>query len=562
VALAPPEAQDAMHVIASGIPGVTDALPPHVAAALATKTQFLSPEEATSVAKNAQPVIDASIPGLDAMSPQGQAIGYAKQVISDPVMRNALGMTSNPAQAMSVINHVSGAPPLTGVSQASILGSFATDFAGDEPRMLLQANPKAPGGVGSQGQAVRAYQTMLAGMGIYHGALDGKYGPETAAAVKIYQHMNGLTADGKIGVGPSAETGPHLSRAYATKVASMATAHDLDSGAPAGPISTPVRPEDQLRTQASERQSSAGGAVKALESTDASTPAALVAGRPTRDLNTSALTPTSSQPIGAVGSGDIRLGQSGPLAEKSLSLVPTSASLGSRERALNELGMDAALPMTEPPASNPPNALGAVGAPGKAPTSPANALGAPGPKIDLRSNATALAGASPLNALGGEAKVDLSAQTQGFATQAEKEAYNKWTSSLPDTTKRTFQNIADEAGVPLASAMRKAWDQSQSNKKTLDEAGASLSKISDQPSADQFNSQMGDIEKQLEDPAVQKQLVESLAKSKTPPIGPRGIPNLGARYPRGMRDLSTQDQNILDPGDMIQRASGRKKRKA
>jgi len=42
-------------------------------------------------------------------------------------------------------------------------------------------------------------QTALKAAGFYKGAIDGKVGPETEAAVKQFQESNGLKADGVVG---------------------------------------------------------------------------------------------------------------------------------------------------------------------------------------------------------------------------------------------------------------------------------------------------------------------------------------------------------------------------
>ncbi len=49
------------------------------------------------------------------------------------------------------------------------------------------------------GDAIKAIQVILKDAGIYKGAIDGKYGSGTTAAVKEYQKKNNLTQDGKCG---------------------------------------------------------------------------------------------------------------------------------------------------------------------------------------------------------------------------------------------------------------------------------------------------------------------------------------------------------------------------
>lgn len=53
--------------------------------------------------------------------------------------------------------------------------------------------------LGSRGDNVRTIQTKLKRWGYYTGAIDGVYGKKTAAAVRLFQQKNGLTADGVCG---------------------------------------------------------------------------------------------------------------------------------------------------------------------------------------------------------------------------------------------------------------------------------------------------------------------------------------------------------------------------
>lgn len=48
-------------------------------------------------------------------------------------------------------------------------------------------------------EAVRILQPLLAAMGHYKAAIDGKFGPKTEAAVKAFQRAHGLAVDGSCG---------------------------------------------------------------------------------------------------------------------------------------------------------------------------------------------------------------------------------------------------------------------------------------------------------------------------------------------------------------------------
>ena len=52
---------------------------------------------------------------------------------------------------------------------------------------------------GSRGEEVRTIQTKLKRWGYYKGNIDGIYGSQTLAAVKLFQKKNGLTVDGIAG---------------------------------------------------------------------------------------------------------------------------------------------------------------------------------------------------------------------------------------------------------------------------------------------------------------------------------------------------------------------------
>jgi len=52
---------------------------------------------------------------------------------------------------------------------------------------------------GSRGEEVRTIQTKLKRWGYYKGNVDGIYGSQTLAAVKLFQRKNGLTVDGIAG---------------------------------------------------------------------------------------------------------------------------------------------------------------------------------------------------------------------------------------------------------------------------------------------------------------------------------------------------------------------------
>ena len=64
---------------------------------------------------------------------------------------------------------------------------------------------------GSRGEEVRQIQAKLKRWGYYNGSVDGIYGSQTLAAVKLFQRKNGLTIDGIAGTKTLAAMGIYSS---------------------------------------------------------------------------------------------------------------------------------------------------------------------------------------------------------------------------------------------------------------------------------------------------------------------------------------------------------------
>lgn len=64
---------------------------------------------------------------------------------------------------------------------------------------------------GDSGSTVKQIQTKLKSWGYYSGSVDGVFGSKTLAAVKYFQRVNGLTADGIVGTKTAAAMGITLS---------------------------------------------------------------------------------------------------------------------------------------------------------------------------------------------------------------------------------------------------------------------------------------------------------------------------------------------------------------
>ena len=82
----------------------------------------------------------------------------------------------------------------TGVADAFMLGNLLGTNEVD-------VNPNGGNSLefGSSGIAVRDVQMALSSRGYPVGAIDGKFGKKTEAAVKSFQALNGLKVDGKVG---------------------------------------------------------------------------------------------------------------------------------------------------------------------------------------------------------------------------------------------------------------------------------------------------------------------------------------------------------------------------
>ena len=85
------------------------------------------------------------------------------------------------------------------------------------------SSPSANVRLGDSGPGVRQIQTALVALG-YKLSIDGKFGPQTAQAVKDFQMKHGLTQDGV--VGPATWSKLQAARTTATTAkTSTTTAH-------------------------------------------------------------------------------------------------------------------------------------------------------------------------------------------------------------------------------------------------------------------------------------------------------------------------------------------------
>jgi len=91
----------------------------------------------------------------------------------------------------------------------------------------------------SSAPTLRDIQTALKNAGVYAGAITGKTGPKTKAAIKDFQKANGLTADGKVGPKTWSKLSTYLTGSAATATAATTAAPAADAtAAPAKPRKT------------------------------------------------------------------------------------------------------------------------------------------------------------------------------------------------------------------------------------------------------------------------------------------------------------------------------------
>lgn len=68
-----------------------------------------------------------------------------------------------------------------------------------QPPVVEQAAPVAKAVVASVADRAMDIQRALKNAGFYEGAIDGKIGPKTKAAIEAFQKAKGLVVDGKVG---------------------------------------------------------------------------------------------------------------------------------------------------------------------------------------------------------------------------------------------------------------------------------------------------------------------------------------------------------------------------
>jgi peptidoglycan hydrolase-like protein with peptidoglycan-binding domain len=92
--------------------------------------------------------------------------------------------------------------PTTAATSATTAKSSATTAKSSTSTTAATFTPEPTSGSlqqGVQGPRVRLLQKQLAALGYYSGAVDGKFGAKTTAAVKKFQTAQKLTADGIAG---------------------------------------------------------------------------------------------------------------------------------------------------------------------------------------------------------------------------------------------------------------------------------------------------------------------------------------------------------------------------
>lgn len=73
------------------------------------------------------------------------------------------------------------------------------DDSGDDTTEASQSDPEGVSHTEMSSEELEVWQTDLAAVGCYPGAIDGANGPQTESAVRAYQSAKGLTVDGLLG---------------------------------------------------------------------------------------------------------------------------------------------------------------------------------------------------------------------------------------------------------------------------------------------------------------------------------------------------------------------------
>lgn len=89
---------------------------------------------------------------------------------------------------------------------------------------------------GASGPAVTAVQQRLQAAGFSPGAIDGKFGPGTESAVKMFQRARGLTVDGIVGPKTAAALGVALPASSGSGALVPVSASDVAVGVDGGGV--------------------------------------------------------------------------------------------------------------------------------------------------------------------------------------------------------------------------------------------------------------------------------------------------------------------------------------
>ena len=124
-------------------------------------------------------------------------------------------------EADAIINDVEGTPATASAAQTGNKPGQMTSVAqaGQTGQAVLPPEGMAPGmdSMADSGNlekpSIQNIQEALKNAGLYNGEVDGVLGPKTKKAVREFQTMNNLSADGKVGRKTWLKLQPYLSGA-------------------------------------------------------------------------------------------------------------------------------------------------------------------------------------------------------------------------------------------------------------------------------------------------------------------------------------------------------------
>jgi len=170
----------------------------------------------------------------------GAGLSYAQGDMSGNSKSGGTATPSMSGATQPGMTGGSGLPSGSATSQSGYAGNAATQST--MPQMPGTSQWGASGQTGMRGEIIEAQQKLQQD-NLYHGAIDGRLGPETKAALREFQKQNGLrvtasldrdTRDALLGTGPMGQgsTSPPRPNTSVTPMTPPTTPAPTHSGTP------------------------------------------------------------------------------------------------------------------------------------------------------------------------------------------------------------------------------------------------------------------------------------------------------------------------------------------